>query len=104
MSERVSYWKAILETRLLPAGSSFGRSTYLCGGGGGEPARAHTLRSSVVASDRARWPMPTTQQAHAMSRTLRVTSRKCLSRRGVGTSLLTARFEFVLVVCNARFC
>ena len=53
MSERVSYWKAILETRLLPAGSSFGRSTYLCGGGGGEPARAHTLRSSVVASDRA---------------------------------------------------
>jgi hypothetical protein len=62
MSERVSYWKAILETRLLPAGSSFGRSTYLCGGGGGEPARAHTLRSSVVASDRARWPMPTTQQ------------------------------------------
>jgi hypothetical protein len=65
MAERISYWWAILETRPLPAGLSFGRSTYLCGGGGGEPARAHTLRlaSSQVIE---RWPMPTTQQAHAM--------------------------------------
>jgi hypothetical protein len=39
---------------------------------------------------------------HATSRTLR--SRKSLKPAGVGTSLLTARFEFVLVVCNGRFC